>query len=114
MSDPLVTPCARCGQPCIHVRRCYSDEHRRAGLRRHYGRGLCHPCWTTAEARGELDEYPRSTWSREDLLEEWEFLQPELPADVSHTRRIKLAANRLGMSHGALEKALLRSGVRAS
>lgn len=68
----------------------------------HEGRGLCPPCYRSAHYEGRLGDYPRRTWSRDEVLSEWELLRGE-----GHTRL--QAAERLGMNPATFERALQRA-----
>lgn len=68
----------------------------------HGGRGLCNACHRRERYNGRLADHPRSTWSRDDVLNEWEVLRAE-----GHTR--VQAAERLGMKPAAFERALQRA-----
>ena len=81
--------------PVIECARC----HRR---RPHKARGLCNACANTAFQNGSLHDYPRTTWSRDDLLDEWDMLRTEGYA-------VRQAADRLGISLSAFRKALERA-----
>jgi hypothetical protein len=72
------------------------------GGTRHEARGLCEPCYKREDYHGRLDDYPRRTWSREELLDEWELLRGE-----NYTR--VQAAERLGIRPSAFERALQRA-----
>jgi hypothetical protein len=76
------------------------------GLRAQYlpytGRGLCGPCYQRAWHAGRLTDYPRANWTRDELLDEWELLRA---CGVGVTE----AAPRLGMTVGALARALERA-----
>jgi hypothetical protein len=78
---------------------------RSAGLSRHAtheGRGLCTPCYERANYRGRLADHPRRTWSRDDVMTEWDLLRRD-----GHTRA--QAAERLGMTWAALDRAIWRA-----
>jgi hypothetical protein len=65
-------------------------------------RGLCWFCYRAATKNGELFDYPRSTRSRDEVLDEWEMLRGE-----GYTRR--QAAERIGMTFEAFDRALYRA-----
>lgn len=69
------------------------------------GRGLCRRCWNRHNFNHTLDQFPRSTWQRDELLEEWVFLR-DTGCDV------EAAAERVGMTRAALERALHRAKAR--
>jgi len=88
-----MTDCAGCGSTL-------GDGSSRHSI--HAGRGLCVSCHGKASHLGQLENYPRRTWSRDELLDEWELLRGE-----GHTR--VQAAERLGMNPTAFERALQRA-----
>jgi hypothetical protein len=69
---------------------------------RHTARGLCVACYVRVRTAGCLDDYPRATWTRDELLDEWEFLRSTGVGVVE-------AAPRLGMTVDALAQALERA-----
>ena len=71
----------------------------------HRGRGLCRGCHARRRRDGTLADAPRATMSADEVLEEWVMLRGE-----GHT--VAQAAERLGMTYGALEKALDRARKR--
>ena len=100
---PLTTKCCvRCGHDCIS-QRLYRQC---AALRRRYrslcARGLCVPCYEWAQRAGTLADYPRKQWAREELLTEYQILRRE-------GYNLRLIADRLEISRGALERALIRA-----
>lgn len=68
----------------------------------HEGRGLCPPCYRQAQYAGRLDDYPRTTWSRDELMGEWDLLRSE-----GYTRRN--AAERLGLKWETFDRAYFRA-----
>ena len=88
--------CSSCGTP---VAPCTSPQ---PGAAVHGGRGLCNACHGKERYHGRLDDYPRRTRSRDELLAEWDLLRGE-----GHTR--VQAAERLGMHPSAFERALQRA-----
>lgn len=68
------------------------------------GRGLCFRCYSRAKRAGTLIDYERRGFPRALLLEEWALLRSE-----GYTPR--QAAERLGMSYDAFEKALERAAA---
>jgi hypothetical protein len=68
----------------------------------HGARGLCHACYLRVRNAGRLDDYPRATWTRDELLDEWKFLRSTGVGVVE-------AAPRLGMTVDALTRALARA-----
>jgi hypothetical protein len=69
---------------------------------RHTARGLCAACYFRVRHAGHLDDYPRATWTRDELLDEWEFLRSTGVSVID-------AAPRLGMTPAALVRALERA-----
>lgn len=65
-------------------------------------RGLCDPCYEKERRADRLADHPRSTWSRDDLMAEWELLRQD-----GYTRR--QAADRLGVSYVAFDRAITRA-----
>jgi transposase-like protein len=68
----------------------------------HEGRGLCPPCYRQAHYSGRLDEYPRRSWSRDELMGEWDLLRSD-----GYTRRN--AAERLGLKWETFDRAYWRA-----
>jgi hypothetical protein len=68
----------------------------------HEARGLCSPCYGRALHADRLDEFPRRTRSRDELMSEWD-----------HLRRAGVewwdAHRRLGMTAAAFERAYWRA-----
>lgn len=88
--------CTCCGTP---VAPCTSP---RPDAAIHGGRGLCVSCYGDKRYNGRLADHPRATWTRDELLDEWELLRGE------GTTRLQ-AAERLGMTPAAFERALQRA-----
>jgi hypothetical protein len=82
-----------CNNSCTHCR----WRHTGHGLR-----GLCAACWQNPTIRAN---YPRSTFAADELLDEWTLLRSE-----GHT--LRQAAERLGITYAALDKALQRAKHR--
>lgn len=59
-------------------------------------------CYSKVQRAGQLEDYPRVTKPRRDVLEDYEILARE-----GYT--IRNAAERLGMTHKALDQALTRA-----
>jgi hypothetical protein len=72
-------------------------------------RGLCSTCYSRGSEQGWLADYPRVTRRTADLVDEYVWLRP---SGLSGRERVRMAAGRLGVSVGALEVALRRSGVK--
>jgi len=72
------------------------------GMRRHTGRGLCSRCHYRHRRDGTLEDFPPLTWTREELYAEWAVLR-----DGGTDART--AADRIGVSFAALEKAIHRT-----
>lgn len=89
--------CARCSHRIVPRR------HRPLnGARRHAGRGLCDPCRNETRATGDLPDFERATRTRDELLDEWVLLRSE-----GYT--LRQAAERLGMTYPAFERAYYRA-----
>lgn len=67
----------------------------------HQSRNLCEQCNWICRMDGTLDDWPRITWRRDELISEWQFL-----ARQGHTRQ--QCADRLGITKKRLEKAIER------
>jgi hypothetical protein len=65
-------------------------------------REWCHACYLRVRNAGRLDDHPRATWTRDELLDEWKFLRSTGVGVVE-------AAPRLGMTVDALTRALARA-----
>lgn len=87
MSRPA-RPCLVCGVPG-----------------RMYGRGLCGPCHARMRYYGRLHEFPRKTYSSDELMAEWDFLRRS-------GCTIDTAAGRLGITPKGLERAIDRAAKR--
>lgn len=73
-----------------------------AGLVRHVGRGLCQNCYAWARFHGVLVDYERLTLTREEVLEEYQWVR-----QVERTK--SQCATRLGMTRTALDQVLVRT-----
>lgn len=71
----------------------------------HSARGLCELCYWRHRREDTLADWPRLSYSRDELLEEWALLSRE-----GHTRQ--QAADRLGISKERLDKAIQRDRKR--
>ena len=92
-------PCRECGHLMLGKKyRASLPPAERARYRTHQGRGLCTTC--THLHDGDRTGHETS-WRREDLFYEWEFL-----ASQGYTRR--QAARQLRVSYDALCKAIER------
>lgn len=87
----------RCCGTFLHPQR--SGAPRRSTLA---GRGLCTPCWEFLASTGELADYERAKRSRDDLLHDYEMLRKQ-----GYTWR--QCAEKLRMTYGAFERAMLRA-----
>lgn len=90
------TNCVRCAAGPMA-----SSKDRTAAVK-HGARGLCTACHARCTQDGTLDDYPLTHRRRSDVIEDWEFLRDNLGLDRS------AAAARLGMTRGALDKAIER------
>lgn len=66
------------------------------------GRGLCKACYSYHHNHHSLNNFPRSTWKREDLLAEWDFWRVR-------GHGVRDAAEKIGVTASALRKALERT-----
>ena len=89
----------------MNCRSCNKPTHPQGAGKRsdaHIGRGLCSPCHGRHDRAGTLDQYPRATWPRDELMAEWD-----------HLRRsgvcLRDAHARIGMSAAAFERAYQRA-----
>ncbi|MBK1785108.1 hypothetical protein [Prauserella cavernicola] len=96
--------CRKCGEPMA----AHDDKTVRWGDRR-CGRGMHNRCYQRELRAGNATAYPRQLRPGVEVIEDWTFL-----AAQNLTRRA--AAERMGMSLGALERAIHRhrSTERAS
>lgn len=72
------------------------------GTRRHSGRGLCTACYRRLLDHGRLHEHERRSMPRDMLLDDWVLLRDQGVRPVD-------AADRLGVSWDALDRALCRA-----
>jgi hypothetical protein len=72
---------------------------------RRFPRGLCERDYRKLHHRGDLADYPRSTWPADELVAEYEFLRTQ--GDVRDYRH---AAARLGLKPESLRRAIYRAG----
>jgi hypothetical protein len=79
------------------------------GWCRYDSRGLCHACYTWAERNGTLIDHPRSTWSRDDLLDTYAILRDQHQDVRWPMQRIRLIAPRMGLRPESLRRALERA-----
>lgn len=84
--------CAKCG---------HRPRHRDRGTPQII-RGLCPACYWPARSNGTVADWPRSTRSRDDVLDDWVILRAQ-----GYTRR--RAAERLGMTLAAFDGAIYRA-----
>lgn len=91
------TRCVRCDVPLCSPRIVPPPGVGRSG-----GRGLCQNCHAWARYHDRLLDYPRSTRSRDDLLEDYVMLRRE-------GYDWPLCAERLGMTYAAFERAIHRA-----
>jgi hypothetical protein len=74
---------------------------RPAGTYQHAGRGLCARCYLAASKRDELLDHERVTYSRDELLDEWEAVRGEVS--------FYAFAERMGMKHATWDQAFRRA-----
>lgn len=65
-------------------------------------RGMCSPCTNYVRRRGELDKYPLTVRTRDEVLDAWEIYtrQNYTKAEI---------AKKLGMTYKALDQAITRA-----
>jgi hypothetical protein len=101
--------CRYCDVPMISsvAWRKMSVEHRRtSGLARHGARGLCDRCAKGVRRANDPTRTPGSrspNRSREEMLEDWDLLRSDGVTDLT------VAALRMGVTKGALQKCLERA-----
>ena len=89
----------------MNCRSCNKPTHPQGAGKRsdaHIGRGLCSNCHDRHRRNGTLDEFPRATWSRDDLMTEWDLLRR-----CGVPRRD--AAARIGVTWEAFDRAFWRA-----
>lgn len=102
------TPCAgSCGRQLLTREGLrVVPEDQRVGLALHAARGLCQRCWRKAKANDTLLDLPAKKRMNDEVMEEWELLRTQ------GVHSIRKAAERMGMTHKALEKAIQRGRER--
>lgn len=65
-------------------------------------RGLCSACYDYHHNHHSLNNFPRSTWRREDLMAEWDFWRVR-------GHGVREAAEKIGVTVSALRKAIERT-----
>lgn len=119
-SIPLSDPCRRCDRFTVgrtlwanlgaKARRWATSEgHRRRGPR-----GLCSACYQYVRDHDQLDDWPviREQVPAAVMLEDYQLIRPDLPGG-DRRLRLAVAADRMGTTVYALEKALERAGMAA-
>lgn len=88
--------CRRCGDPIVARTSATPDD------KPHCARQMCSGCYSDAKRTGEIINYPRTTKSRADVLEDW---------GICRRRNMgkREAAQIMGMTYGALDQALRRA-----
>ncbi|WP_028930658.1 hypothetical protein [Pseudonocardia asaccharolytica] len=89
--------CARCDWP-LHPQ----TTPPRPGYRRHSARGLCLTCHRRLTGTDELYDYGRTTYTRDEVLDEWDQLRRD---GVPRCE----AARRIGISLDALDAHIYRA-----
>lgn len=89
-------PCGGCGSPMVPRGRPAIP----AGYRPYGARGLCHSC-SGRLYRPPPPAFRSGTWTRDDLLAEWDFLRRQ-------GFTLRQATERLGVTHAALDQAINR------
>lgn len=106
MSTTTLTPagtatsCSSCGRPTA------PRTSPRPGVARAGSRGLCTTCERSARDHGTIEDHPRPTRCRFVVADDYRTLIESRAA----TTRVQ-AAQRLGMTLDALDRALYRAGV---
>lgn len=96
--------CSECGVPMVS-RYAWDRGDRPEGHSLHAGRGLCRADYVIAYRAGEIEKHGskvRSRRSRQEVLEDYMMIRDEV-SSIAH------AADRMGMTERALEKALERA-----
>ena len=91
--------CLDCGRPTR------AKNSKPDGRPRFIGRGLCEACHQRHRKRGTLSDFERRTRPADEVLEDWDFLRRQ-------GYSIRDAAERMGMTHAALDRALCRAANR--
>ena len=94
--------CVRCDEAMISDYR-WRESGAIEGTRRHKARGLCNRCYLRAMTAGTLDDWPRGTICRQELLEEVAFLVD------GGARSLRTIANELNLKRPSIRDALLRA-----
>jgi hypothetical protein len=96
--------CGNCGYPIITSTAYKRDPEFRWVYRRHAGRNLCTVCHAQIRQAGHLDRWLRTRliWPRDQLMDEWVWLRDSGAS-------IEQAAEQLGMTWSALDRALHRA-----
>jgi hypothetical protein len=102
MTRNTIRQCRACPTWTAPDRARRQDPNLRARYAEHVARGLCRACYEQANRAGTLEDYPRGTWARDELLDEWDRLRAVGVSVVD-------AAPRLGMTVAALARALERA-----
>lgn len=98
-------PYCRCGcdgRPGQACAKCGHRPRRRGRGTPQIIRGLCPACYCRENANGTLADWPRTTRTRDDVLDDWVILRAQ-----GYTRR--QAAERLGMTLAAFDGAIYRA-----
>lgn len=74
-------------------------------LKRHRARGLCRNCYERIRSRGQIDDFAPLNRTADVVLQDWDELRRQ-------GYSIRHAAERLGMSFKALDKAIERGAKR--
>lgn len=101
------THCVRCGRPQVSKRLIGPIP---AGTVRHCGRGLCSGCYSSVRWTGPdcMAQFDRSTRRAADVWTDYQILRAR-HRDLT----VRQAADLLGMTYAALERALSRHRTRS-
>jgi hypothetical protein len=75
MTRNTIRQCRACPTWTAPDRARRQDPNLRARYAEHVARGLCRACYEQANRAGTLEDYPRGTWARDELLDEWDRLR---------------------------------------
>ena len=100
--EPCKGTCGRKVWPSVAYRKLSVAERRERGLVAHAARGLCHKCLRAAKANDTYDDLEPRFRTNDEVLAEWDLLR------LQGVHDLKIAAERIGISYSALDKAIWR------